>query len=607
MSLCLPDRALLVKLFYQIDNSAIVALRRFRTLKGLRKGPLTAKYLRLMVTKFEETGSLNVRSGRGKKPVSVEAIEKVALQVEEDKSSNVLASTSVRRVQEALDLPCSTVQKIMRNILRYYPYKLQFVQELLPHDFETRHLFSLQFLARLEVDPEWPWNILWTDEAHFHLDGAGGPVSCSITGQRYASLLRNKIIPDLQARQCLSRITFMQDGAPPHITRCVTDVLKHHFTEERVISRQFRHLWPPRLPDLNPCDFWLWGHLKQLDPDMTWDFFSLRPETTYQVMWLFSDRGIPHSHRHMNGYGSNTFKLVNSNNESVYCKFHYMTDQGIKNRTNEEAQKVVATDPDFATRDLYNAIANQQFPSWTMYIQVMTFEQAKNWQFNPFDVTKVWPKKEFPLIKVGKFTLNRNPKNYFAEVEQLAFPPSDMVPGIEPSPDKMLQGRLFAYADTQRYRLGANYLQIPVNCPYRTRSRNYERDGPDTVTDNQDGAPNYYPNSFSGPVNDPDVREPPFEVSGDVDRWNSEDEDNFTQAKSFYRKTLTEAERGRLIQNLASNLVNAQEFLQERALRNFTQVDDDFGKRLKKELEKLKVSFPFCYSILQQQLIAAVA
>ncbi|GFU79343.1 uncharacterized protein TNCV_2138661 [Trichonephila clavipes] len=259
-----------------------------------------------MVTKFEETRSLNVRSGRGRKPVSTEATEKVALQVEEDKSSNVLASTSVRRVEEALDLPHSTVQKIMRNILRYHPYKLQFVQELLPHDFETRHLFSLHFLARLEVDPEWPWNILWTDEAHFHLDGsvnthncriwetynphytlrvplhspkvtvwcgfsasfilgpyffeelgAGGPVTCSITGQRYASLLRNKIIPDLQARQCLSHIIFMQDGAPPHITRCVTDVLKHHFTEERVISHQFRHLWPPRSSDLNPCDFWL--------------------------------------------------------------------------------------------------------------------------------------------------------------------------------------------------------------------------------------------------------------------------------------------------------------------------------------------------------------
>ncbi|GFV39803.1 DUF4817 domain-containing protein [Trichonephila clavipes] len=240
MSLRLPDRALLVKLFHQNDNSAIVALRKFRTLKGMRKGPLTAINFQLMVTKFEETGSLNVRSGRGRKPVSAEAIEKVALQVEEDKASNVQASTNVHLVAEALDLPRSTVQKIMRNILRYYPYKLQLVQELLPHDFETRHLFSLQFLARLEVDPEWPWDILWTDEAHFHLDGsvnthncriwdsdnphstlhpplhspkvkvwcglsasfilgpyffeklgAGGPVTCYITGQRYASLLRN--------------------------------------------------------------------------------------------------------------------------------------------------------------------------------------------------------------------------------------------------------------------------------------------------------------------------------------------------------------------------------------------------------------------------------
>ncbi|GFV88515.1 transposable element tc3 transposase [Trichonephila clavipes] len=216
------------------------------------------------VKEMHAVGSLNFRSGRGRKPVSTEAIEKVALQVKEDKASNVQASTSVRLVAEALDLPRSTVQKIMRNILRYYPYKLQLVQELLPHDFETRHLFSLQFLARLEVDTEWPWNILRTDEAPFQLDGAGGPVTCSITGQRYASLLRNKIIPDLQARQCLSRIIFMQDGAPPHITRCFKDVLKHHFTEESMISRQFLHLRPPRSPDLNPCDFWLWGHLRQL-------------------------------------------------------------------------------------------------------------------------------------------------------------------------------------------------------------------------------------------------------------------------------------------------------------------------------------------------------
>lgn len=313
MSLSLPDRALLVKLFYQNDNSAVVALRKFRTLKRMRKGPLTVKGLRLMVAKFEKTGSFNVSRGRGRKPVSVDRIEEVALQVEEDKSSNIHASTSIRRVAEAVDMPRSTVQSIIRRILRYYPYKLQLVQELLPHDFDSRHLFSLQFLARLHVDSEWPWNILWTDEANFHLDGsvnthncriwepenpcsilqvplhspkvtvwcgftasfilgpyffeeltARGPVTCSINGQRYATLLENKIVPDLQARQCLSRTIFMQDGAPPHISRCVKDVLKTHFTEERVISRHFPYPWPPRSPDLNPCDFWLWGNLKHL-------------------------------------------------------------------------------------------------------------------------------------------------------------------------------------------------------------------------------------------------------------------------------------------------------------------------------------------------------
>ncbi|GFT89401.1 uncharacterized protein TNCV_4386871 [Trichonephila clavipes] len=189
MSLRLPNRALLVKLFYQNNSSSIVALRKFRTLKGIRKGPFTDKNLRLMVTKFEETGSLNARFGRGRS-VSAEAIEKVTLQVEEDKASNVQASTSDRHVAEALDLPRSTVQEIMRNILRYYPYRLQLAQELLPHDFETRHLFSLQFLARLEVDPEWPWNILWSDEAHFHLDGSVNTHNCRIweTDNLYSTL-----------------------------------------------------------------------------------------------------------------------------------------------------------------------------------------------------------------------------------------------------------------------------------------------------------------------------------------------------------------------------------------------------------------------------------
>nr|XP_008509599.1 PREDICTED: catalase [Equus przewalskii] len=181
-------------------------------------------------------------------------------------------------------------------------------------------------------------------------------------------------------------------------------------------------------------------HLK--DPDMVWDFWSLRPESLHQVSFLFSDRGIPDGHRHMNGYGSHTFKLVNAKGEVVYCKFHYKTDQGIKNLSVEDAARLSQEDPDYGLRDLFNAIATGNYPSWTLYIQVMTFDQAETFPFNPFDLTKVWPHKDYPLIPVGKLVLNRNPVNYFAEVEQLAFDPNNMPPGIEPSPDKMLQVNL---------------------------------------------------------------------------------------------------------------------------------------------------------------------
>ncbi|CAL1265602.1 unnamed protein product [Larinioides sclopetarius] len=327
-------------------------------------------------------------------------------------------------------------------------------------------------------------------------------------------------------------------------------------------------------------------HLK--DADMFWDFLSLRPESTHQVSILFSDRGIPFGYRFMNGYGSDTFKLVNAENEAVYCKFIYKSDQGIRNLSPEASRELAGTDPDYATRDLYNAIARGDFPSWTFYIQVMTFEQARTWRFNPFDVTKVWPQKEFPLIEVGKLVLNRNPTNYFAEVEQIAFTVSNLVPGIEPSPDKMLQGRLFSYADTQKYRLGTNYLQLPVNCPYRVRPRNYQRDGEMTIY-SQNGAPNYYPNSFGGPETDRTAREPPFEVRGDVDRYDSSNEDNFTQAGIFYREVLDDDQRSRLVRNIAENLVEAQEFIQARAVKNFAEADPEYGRRVADELKSLKV------------------
>lgn len=329
-------------------------------------------------------------------------------------------------------------------------------------------------------------------------------------------------------------------------------------------------------------------HLK--DPDMFWDFISLRPETTHQVMFLFAERGIPDGYRHMNGYGSHTFKMVNKDNKPVYCKFHYKTDQGIKNLPVAKADALAGSDPDYSIRDLYNSIASGKFPSWTLSIQVMTYEQAEKHKFNPFDLTKTWPHSEFPLIPVGKFTLNRNATNYFAEIEQLAFSPSSMVPGIEPSPDKMLQGRLFSYTDTHLHRLGANYLQIPVNCPYRTRVANYQRDGFMTVTDNQGCAPNYYPNSFSGPKDCKVYKECRDKFVGDVERYNSADDDNFTQPGIFYNKVLTAPERERLADNLAGHMVAAQEFIQTRAVANFAKADPALGKALTERLSKLKAA-----------------
>jgi catalase len=208
---------------------------------------------------------------------------------------------------------------------------------------------------------------------------------------------------------------------------------------------------------------------------------------------LFSDRGTPDGYRHMNGYGSHTFKNVNANGDAFYVKYHFKTDQGICNMSADRAAQIASEDPNYSIRDLFDNIKTNNSPSWTLYIQVMTFEQAERANFNPFDVTKIWSHKEYPLLEVGRMVLNRNPSNYFAEVEQLAFSPAHMVPGIEPSPDKMLQGRLFSYADTHRHRLGVNYQSIPVNKPLN-KVNNYQRDGFMTVTDNGGSQPNYYPN-----------------------------------------------------------------------------------------------------------------
>lgn len=327
-------------------------------------------------------------------------------------------------------------------------------------------------------------------------------------------------------------------------------------------------------------------HLK--DADMFWDFMTLRPETMHQNLFMFSDRGTPDGYRHMNGYGSHTYSLINKNGDVFYCKFHFKTNQGIKNLSAEQSQKLTGDDPDYAIRDLYNAIASGNFPSWTLYIQVITEAEANAAEWNPFDLTKVWPQGKYPLIPVGKMTLNRNPGNYFTEVEQAAYSPSHLVPGIDASPDKMLQGRLFAYDDTHRHRLGANFLQIPVNCPYRSKVSNYQRDGPMNVTTNQNGAPNYYPNSFNGPVDDRRFSERAWQVSGEIRRYESADEDNYSQPQVFYRKVLKADEQTRLAQNIADHLKNTLPRIQELALKDFGRVDAKLEQDVRNFLKSSK-------------------
>lgn len=323
------------------------------------------------------------------------------------------------------------------------------------------------------------------------------------------------------------------------------------------------------------------------DPDAFWDFASLVPESIHQFTVLFSDRGTPNGYRFMNGYSSHTFKFVNGEGQGHWVKFHFKTNQGIKNFTAEEASTLAGSDPDYATRDLFESIEKGNFPSWTLKVQVMPVEKAASYKWNIFDVTKVWPQAEYPLIEVGKLVLNRNPENYFAETEQAAFSPSHLVPGIEPSPDKMLQGRLFSYPDTHRHRLGANYLQIPINQPYCAKVAHHQRDGPMTVNGNFGSAPNYEPNSLGGPHQTGKGSHAsllPFALSGNADRHVvALKDDDFVQAGNLYR-LLTPDQKDRLVSNIAGHLKNAKKHLRERQLAHFKKADPEYGSRIEKAL-----------------------
>ncbi|MFP4488446.1 MAG: catalase [Bacteroidales bacterium] len=326
-------------------------------------------------------------------------------------------------------------------------------------------------------------------------------------------------------------------------------------------------------------------------PTMRWDYWGLNPESLHQVMILFSDRGTPDGYRFMNGYGSHTFSMINKANERIWVKFHFKTNQGNKTLTGPEADAIKGTDPDYSQNDLVEAIGKGDFPEWTLKIQVMTREQAKNFRWNPFDITKVWPHGEYPLIEAGVMQLNEIPANYYADVEQAAFAPSNTVDGIGLSPDKMLQGRIFAYPDAHRYRLGANYEQIPVNRPV-TPVHNYQRDGMMRVDDNSGSKPNYYPNSFDNIEADSSYKEQPMTLDGDMaDTWdrNENDDDHYTQPGELVGKVMTKVERENTISNIIGSMkdigTDKRDEIIHRQLSVFYKMDKDFAMAVAEGLD----------------------
>ncbi|WP_427126354.1 catalase KatA [Priestia megaterium] len=318
-------------------------------------------------------------------------------------------------------------------------------------------------------------------------------------------------------------------------------------------------------------------HLK--NPTAVWDFWSLSPESLHQVSILMSDRGIPATLRHMHGFGSHTFKWVNAEGDGVWVKYHFKTEQGVKNLSPDVAAKLAGENPDYHTEDLFNAIEKGDFPSWKLYVQIMPLEDADTYRFDPFDVTKVWSQKDYPLIEVGRMVLDRNPENYFAEVEQATFSPGTLVPGIDVSPDKMLQGRLFAYSDAHRYRVGANHQALPINRP-RSEVNNYQRDGQMRFDDNGGRSVYYEPNSFGGPTESQENKQAAYPVSGVADSVAYDHNDHYTQAGDLYR-LLSKDERTRLVENIVEAMKPVEkEEIKLRQIQHFYKADPEYGTRV---------------------------
>ena len=334
-------------------------------------------------------------------------------------------------------------------------------------------------------------------------------------------------------------------------------------------------------------------HTQKRDPrthlrsnEAAWDFWSLSPETMHQVTILMSDRGIPASYRHMHGFGSHTYSFINDKNERFWVKFHFKTRQGIKNLTNDEAAQIIAKDRESNQKDLFESIEKGDFPSWDFKIQIMTQDQAKSVKFNPFDLTKTWSHKEFPLIDVGVMTLNENPKNYFNEVEQAAFSPSNIVPGISFSPDKMLQARIFSYPDAQRYRIGTHYAQLSVNRPISEINTYVVGGAMNNGMYELDDKAYYEPNSFGGGKEDRSLLEPDINLEGAMQRYDhrAEDQDYYSQPRALFA-LMNDSQKSQLFSNIAESMAGVSEAIKERAIGHFEQISPEYANGVKAALK----------------------
>ncbi|WP_353987163.1 catalase [Ruicaihuangia caeni] len=326
--------------------------------------------------------------------------------------------------------------------------------------------------------------------------------------------------------------------------------------------------------------------------DMQWDFWTLSPESAHQVTYLMGDRGLPLSWRHLNGYGSHTFQWINAEGERFWVKYHFKSRQGVVAMTNEEAERLAGVDADHYRRDLYESIERGEFPTWDIFVQIMPYEEAKTYRFNPFDITKTWSHADYPLVKVGHFTLNRNPRNFFAEIEQAAFSPSNLVPGTDISPDKMLMARVFSYPDQQRYRIGTNYNQLPVNQPRAAHVENYQHEGNMRYHFNSPETPVYTPNSFGGASADPSrAGEGSWETDGELVRaaqtLHSEDDD-FGQAGTLYREVFNDEQKARFLETLLGQYAGLTiDAIKERFIQYWTNVDADLGAKIRAEVSRV--------------------